>query len=112
MILLKWHEVFMTIHISKQFKFFAMNTTSKIILGIVGAAAAGAVIGMLVAPEKGTELRNKIASNARDWAGEFADWLNARQNDLKDVKRSMASHAERVADETGNQWKKAKSALS
>ena len=29
-----------------------MTTTTKVILGIVGAAAAGAVVGMLLAPTK------------------------------------------------------------
>ncbi|WP_315822208.1 YtxH domain-containing protein [Paraflavitalea speifideaquila] len=36
-----------------------MTTTTKVLLGIVGAAAAGVVIGMLVAPDKGSELRKK-----------------------------------------------------
>ena len=39
-----------------------MTTNTKIILGIVGAAAAGAVIGLLLAPEKGSELRERIKS--------------------------------------------------
>ena len=30
-----------------------MTTSTKVLLGIIGAAAAGAVIGMLLAPEKG-----------------------------------------------------------
>jgi hypothetical protein len=29
-----------------------MNSTSKLLLAVIGAAAAGAIIGMLVAPEK------------------------------------------------------------
>ena len=37
-----------------------MTSTSKVLLGIVGAAAAGVVIGLLVAPEKGSEFRSKI----------------------------------------------------
>jgi gas vesicle protein len=45
-----------------------MNTTSKVILGILGAAAAGVVIGMLVAPDKGKETRKRIRKTAEDWA--------------------------------------------
>jgi gas vesicle protein len=48
-----------------------MTTTSKIILGIVGAAAAGVAIGMLVAPEKTKELCNKLTSGITDWAGDL-----------------------------------------
>ncbi|KIC96331.1 YtxH domain-containing protein [Flavihumibacter solisilvae] len=88
-----------------------MTTTSKVVLGILGAAAAGAVIGMLVAPEKGCDLRNKIAGNARDWANEFADWLNARGNDLKNVKNTVASKAENLANEAGSEWNRAKNSM-
>ncbi|MFT4023043.1 MAG: YtxH domain-containing protein [Flavihumibacter sp.] len=89
-----------------------MNTTSKVILGVLSAAAVGAVIGMLVAPEKGSDIRNKIAGNARDWAGEFADWLSARQSDLKDVKNKVGNKAEDLVKEADHEWRKAKNVLS
>jgi gas vesicle protein len=44
-----------------------MTTRGKIVLGILGAAAAGVVIGMLVAPEKGSEVRKRIKHTAGDW---------------------------------------------
>ena len=37
-----------------------MNSSTKVILGIIGAAAAGAVIGMLLAPEKGSDIRQRV----------------------------------------------------
>lgn len=43
-----------------------MTTTSKIVLGITGALAAGIVIGLLIAPEKGSELREHIKKTAGD----------------------------------------------
>ena len=48
-----------------------MNTTTKMILGITVAAAAGAAIGMLLAPEKGTDLQKKIKEGASDLMHEF-----------------------------------------
>ncbi|WP_039130041.1 YtxH domain-containing protein [Flavihumibacter sp. ZG627] len=89
-----------------------MTTTSKIVLGVLGAAAAGVAIGMLVAPEKGCDMREKIATGARDWASEFTDWLTARQKDLKDIKNTVAAHAEDVADQAGAEWNKAKNTMS
>ena len=37
-----------------------MTTKSKVILGLVGAAAAGVIVGLLLAPEKGSDLRKKV----------------------------------------------------
>ena len=45
-----------------------MTTKSKVLLGILGAAAAGVVIGLLIAPEKGKDMRKKIRKTADDWA--------------------------------------------
>ena len=45
-----------------------MTSRNKVVLGILGAAAAGVVIGLLIAPEKGQEIRNKIKRTAGDWA--------------------------------------------
>ncbi len=56
-----------------------MTTRTKIILGIVGAAAAGVAIGLLLAPEKGTDLRKKMGKTAGDWAGHLTDlFANAK----------------------------------
>lgn len=89
-----------------------MTTTSKIVLGVLGAAAAGVAIGMLVAPEKGCDLRDKIAGSARTWADDFASWLGARQSDLKDVKNSVAAKAENLADESGSEMRRVKNTMS
>src|SRR5437868_4461583 len=40
-----------------------MTSTSKIILGVVGAAAVGVAIGMLLAPEKGADIKNEPDPN-------------------------------------------------
>ena len=49
-----------------------MSKNSKLLLGILGAVAAGVAIGLLIAPEKGKEVRKKI----KDSAGRFAEGLN------------------------------------
>jgi gas vesicle protein len=49
-----------------------MTTTTKVILGLIGAAAVGAAVGLLMAPEKGTDLRK----NLKDSAGKLTDRLS------------------------------------
>ena len=48
-----------------------MTTKSKIALGLAGALAAGVVIGLLMAPDKGSESRKKV----KDKAGKLMDGL-------------------------------------
>jgi gas vesicle protein len=50
-------------------------TPAQVILGLTVAAAAGAAIGMLLAPEKGTELQNKIREGTRAWLDELGQIL-------------------------------------
>ncbi len=67
-----------------------MTTQAKIILGIIGAAAAGATIGMLCAPEKGADLRRRISTSATDLVSQLADLFTAG----KDKINEMASNVE------------------
>lgn len=62
-----------------------MTTTTKVFLGIVGAAAAGVVIGMLIAPDKGSELRKKIKDNCSDWAGQLSDLFQQGKEKAEDL---------------------------
>ena len=56
-----------------------MTTKTKVILGIVGAAAAGVAIGLLLAPETGADLRKKVGRTAGDWTGHLTDlFANAK----------------------------------
>ena len=47
--------------------------TDKIVLGVIGGIAAGALLGVLFAPEKGKETRRKILSKSNDFAEELKD---------------------------------------
>lgn len=56
-----------------------MNTTGKVVVGILAGAAAGAILGILFAPDKGSETRKKIAKKSNDLKedvkGKFTDFL-------------------------------------
>jgi len=74
-------------------------TTTKVLLGILGAAAAGVVIGLLIAPEKGSDLRNNISKTAGDWADEVGDWMGKGKEYLNEMKSRASSQAEALAAE-------------
>ncbi|HMG68818.1 MAG TPA: YtxH domain-containing protein [Chitinophagaceae bacterium] len=74
-----------------------MTTGTKVFLGILGAATAGVVIGLLIAPEKGSETRKKIAKTTGDWADQISNVFRNTQdqyNDLKEKAKHMKSAAE------------------
>jgi len=74
-----------------------MTTGTKVLLGILGAAAAGVVIGLLIAPDKGSETRKRIAKTTGDWADQVGNVFKKTRdqyNDLKDRARNMKSAAE------------------
>lgn len=48
-----------------------MSSTTKIILGMLAAAAAGAAAGVLLAPEKGSVTRQRIKDNFNEWIDEL-----------------------------------------
>jgi gas vesicle protein len=57
-----------------------MSTKSKVLLGILGAAAAGVVIGLLIAPEKGKDMRKKIRKTTGDWADSLGElWSRGKE---------------------------------
>lgn len=53
-------------------------STQKIIAGVLLGAAAGAILGVLFAPDKGSETRKKIAEKGSD----FADAVKTKGTDL------------------------------
>lgn len=76
-----------------------MTSTTKVVLGIVGAAAAGAVIGILLAPEKGSDIRQKVKDAANDWAVQLADLFAEGKNEFNNLK----SKATRTGKDLQNQ---------
>jgi gas vesicle protein len=48
----------------------------KTILGIMAGLAAGALIGILFAPDKGVETRKKIVHKGGEYAGNVKDRIN------------------------------------
>ncbi len=64
----------------------------KLAAGILVAVAAGAVVGILFAPDKGSETRKKLSKKGAD----LKDIFKSRMNDLVD---DLASQYEEIKDE-------------
>jgi gas vesicle protein len=76
-----------------------MNTTTKVILGITVAAAAGAAIGMLLAPEKGTDLQKKIKEGVKDWLNQFSGLLVTGKELASEFKSKAQDEVEELKSE-------------
>jgi gas vesicle protein len=81
-----------------------MNSTSKTILAVMGAAAVGAIIGMLVAPEKGSELRKKITDATGDWTTQLSELLAQGKEQLNTLKGKVSSETSNFASEAEDRF--------
>lgn len=76
---------------------------SNLVLGIIGGIAAGAVLGILFAPDKGCNTRKKIAEKGNDlkdnMKDKFNDFLSTVEDKYSDI-ASMASN--KIDDATDN----------
>ena len=75
-----------------------MNTTGKVIVSLLSGAAAGAILGILFAPDKGKETRRKIAQKTND----------VRYNWQNKVGEVLEKAAEKIEHEVGHNHHKEK----
>jgi len=61
-----------------------MNTAGKVVVSVLAGAATGAVLGILFAPDKGTETRKKISNKSKELT--------------EDVKEKIGSFLEKTAE--------------
>jgi gas vesicle protein len=69
-----------------------MNNISKIVISVAAGAAVGATLGILFAPERGSELRKRIADRSRKiaqrgkkLAEEVKEKFEVKVNDRKET---------------------------
>jgi gas vesicle protein len=66
-------------------------SSGKILLGVIAGVAAGALLGVLFAPDKGWNTRKRIAKKADEYADglrekfdEFLDTVSVKMDEAKD----------------------------
>ena len=69
--------------------------SGKVVLGVLAGVAAGAILGILFAPEKGTITRKKIC----DKSGDYSDAMKDKFNEFIDTVSEKYNKArENVSD--------------
>lgn len=79
-----------------------MSAKTKMILGLVGAAAVGVAIGILLAPESGVNTRQKIATKAGDWGNSLGDLFSSAKESVGNLRRKGEDLASDAADRYSN----------
>lgn len=72
--------------------------TFNLIAGLVGAAAAGVIIGMMVAPKKGTDLRREIARVTDNYLKDLGAKLDKGRHMAEKGARTARSVKEEVTN--------------
>ena len=63
-----------------------MNDNSKVLIALLAGLAAGAAIGLLFAPEKGSETRDKLSQSLKDLGDSIKDKAADEINNLTALK--------------------------
>jgi gas vesicle protein len=73
-----------------------MNDSSKVLISFIGGAVVGAALGILFAPDKGSNTRKKIANSASDLKDQIADTASEKYQEFLDWKDRMMEKEEEV----------------
>ena len=91
-------------------------STNKILGAVILGAAAGAVLGVLFEPEKGSDTRKKILDTANDLAEELKFKIEEGKELAGKLKNSIMNSSEelvnRAKDEANNMMNKGKQSVN
>jgi gas vesicle protein len=82
--------------------------TDKVILGVLGGLAAGAIMGILFAPEKGKKTRKKIKNASNDYADELKDKFDTALDTMSKKYDSLKEEGQGLFEEGKSKFAKTK----
>lgn len=68
-----------------------MNDNSKVVVALLAGLAAGAALGILFAPEKGSETRDKLSQSLKDFGDTIKEKAAEEINNLSGLKDKVVN---------------------
>ncbi len=88
-----------------------MNDNSKVIAGVLAGLVAGAAIGLLLAPEKGADLRHKISDGVDSASGGIKDTLGSLKSKFETSLEHFEKDLKKVVNEQLQHFKEQASTI-
>jgi gas vesicle protein len=68
-----------------------MNDNSKVLIGLLAGLAAGTALGLLFAPEAGTETRERLGQSIKDLGDTIQEKATDQLGNLKELKDKVVN---------------------
>lgn len=75
---------------------------SKLVTGVLAGAAVGAILGILLAPDKGSETRKKIAKKSNDLSGSVKDGIGKIGESINNKYQSIKGDAKEMMNDAND----------
>jgi len=87
---------------------FRIMSAGKLLVGVLAGVAAGALMGILFAPDKGTETRKKIVKKGEDYVDEIKEKFNGLIDELTQKMDATRAKADEMVEEAKSKAESAK----
>ena len=81
-----------------------MNDNSKVLIGLLTGLAAGVALGLLFAPEKGSETRDRLNQSLKDLGDSIKDRAADEINNLAGLKDKVVSSVKNKLQDTEEEF--------